>query len=84
MKVLECLVELSFPDGRFERFSIPVIKRMNRFCKSVKGKFAGRRRNVLVKLWVGRDVTVDDVKNYLHTYFLKCGLWKYVTRFQLA
>ena len=69
-------VEVNCPEHGFERFRIKIIKKFNVSSDEVIPKF--RRKpspGDLSCVYVGRDVSMQQVQQYVLDYFRRRGLW---------
>lgn len=77
-------VELRCPEHGLERFRIKIVKKFNMSPNMIMPKFRSRRKaSGLSRLLVGRDVSNQEVENYLIAYFRERGLWESILKMKL-
>lgn len=81
--MVSLIVELSCPQHGFERFRIKVVKRFNMHANEIKPRFRSRpKAGGLRCVYVGRDVTEKEIRNYLIDHFRRRGLWERILTMQ--
>lgn len=78
------LVEMKCPEHGLERFEVKVIKRFNIASNEIKPKL--RRKPTtgeLSRLYVGRNVSSNEAKDYLIDYFRERGMLQQVVRIRM-
>lgn len=75
------IVEIKCPDHGLERFKVKIIKRFNIASHQIIPKFRAKPvRGELSLIYVGRDVSVKEAKNYLVDYFREKGMLEKIVR----
>jgi hypothetical protein len=78
------LIEMKCPKHGFERFRVKLIKRFNITSNEIIPKL--RRKPTLDEiglLYVGRNVSYDEAKNYLISYFRERGMLEEIVRIRM-
>jgi len=77
-------VEMKCPEHGLERFRIKIVKRFNMNPSTIMPKYRSRRKaSGLSRLLVGRDVSSQEIEDYLIKYFREKGLWKSILKMKL-
>ncbi len=79
------LIEMRCPRHGFERFRVKLIKRFNIASNEIIPKL--RRKPTLDEiglLYVGRNVSYDEAKNYLISYFRERGMLEEIVRIRMS
>jgi len=72
------------PQHGFERFRVKLIKRFNIASDEIKPKLRTKpTRGEIGRLYVGRNVSHDEAKNYLIDYFREKGMLKEIVRIRM-
>lgn len=71
-------IEMNSPKYGFERFRIKVVQRYNMESDKIMPKIRSRPEPGISCLYVGRDVSQREVRDYLIEYFRKRGLWEHI------
>lgn len=77
------LVEMICPQHGFERFEIKVIKRFNITSDKIMPKLRSKGRNEISILYIGRNVSYNEAKDYLIDYFHERGMSKEILRVRM-
>lgn len=78
------LVELKCPEHGLERFKIKIVKRANIKSDTIMPKFRSRpTAGDLSCLLVGRNVSYEEIKEFLADYFRQKGLLEAILRIQV-
>jgi hypothetical protein len=83
-RLASILIEMKCPRHGFERFRVKLIKRFNIASDEIIPKT--RRKptlNEIGLLYVGRDVSYDEAKNYLIGYFRERGMLEEIVRIRM-
>jgi hypothetical protein len=78
------LIEMRCPRHGFERFRVKLIKRFNITSDEIVPKL--RRKPTLDEiclLYVGRNVSYDEAKNYLISYYRERGMLEEIVRIRM-
>ena len=79
------LVEISCPRHGLERYKVKVIKRFNiasdQIVPKLKNKFA---KGELSRVYVGRNVSYSDVRDFLIDYFRERGMLEEILRMKMS
>jgi len=77
------LVEIRCPEHGLERFRIKVIKRYNLAANTIQAKNRSKHLDEITCLYVGRNVSQKEVKNYLTNYFRERNMLEAITKIRL-
>jgi hypothetical protein len=83
-RLTSILIEMRCPTHGFERFRVKLIKRFNIASDEIIPK--PRRKPTLDEiglLYVGRNVSYDEAKNYLLSYFRERGMLEEIVRIRM-
>ena len=84
LTLVSILVEMSCPRHGLERFKVRIIKRFNIASSEITPKLRSKPvRGELSSLYVGRNVTNSEVKEYLIDYFREKGMLEDIVRMKL-
>ena len=81
--MLNILIEIRCPKHGLERFRIKVIKRYNLAANIIQAKNRSKHIGEITCLYVGRDVSQKEVKNYLTNYFREKNMLEAITKIRL-
>lgn len=71
------------PKHGLERFRVKIVRRFNIYADEIQPKFRSRPKSGgLSCLYVGRDVTEREMRNFLVEHFRKRGLWERILSMQ--
>jgi hypothetical protein len=75
------LIEMRCPKHGFERFRVKLIKRFNITSDEIIPKLRSKpTSDEVCLLYVGRNVSYDEAKNYLISYYRERGLLEEIVR----
>jgi hypothetical protein len=78
------LIEMSCPRHGLERFKVKIITRYNIASNQIMPKLRTKPiRGEVSSLYVGRNVTYNEVKDYLVDYFRERGTLNEILRMKL-
>ena len=78
------LIEMKCPQHGFERFTIKVIKRFNIASDEITPKLRIKpRQGQISRIYIGRNVKYDQVKDYISDYFDQRGMLKEIVRMRV-
>jgi hypothetical protein len=77
------LIEVRCPEHGLERFRIKVIKRYNLAANIIQAKNRSKQIGEITCLYVGRNVSQEEVKNYLTNYFREKNMLEAITKIRL-
>jgi len=78
------LIEVRCPRHGFERFRVKLIKRFNITSDEIIPKLRSKpTRDEVSLLYVGRNVSYDEAKNYLVSYYRERGMLEEIVRMKL-
>jgi len=78
------LIEMKCPQHGFERFQVKVIKRCNIASDQILPKLRSKPKSGEISLlYVGRNVSNNDVKNYIVDYFRDRGMLQEILRIRM-
>lgn len=84
LTLVSILIEMSCPRHGFERFKVRIIKRFNIASSEIMPKLRSKPvRGELSSLYVGRNVSYGEVKDYLIDYFREKGMLEGIVRMKL-
>lgn len=84
LTLVSILIEMSCPRHGFERFKVRIIKRFNIASSEIMPKLRSKPvRGELSSLYVGRNVSYGEVKDYLIDYFREKGMLEEIVRMKL-
>jgi len=81
--LLNVWIEMQHPQHGLERFRIKVIKKYNLAANTIQPKILSRSSSGINCLYVGRNVSEEEVKNYLVNYFREKNLLEAITKMKM-
>ena len=83
--LVSILIEMSCPTHGLERFKVKIIKRFNIASSQIMPKLRSKPvRGELSSLYVGRNVTYNEAKDYLIDYFRERGMLEEILRMRIS
>ena len=77
-------IEAKCNEHGFERFKVKIIKKFNMPSSEITPRFRSRPKpGELSCLLVGRDVSWQQIQNYMVDYFRERGLWESIIRMKM-
>lgn len=84
LTLVSILIEMSCPKHGLERFKVRIVKRFNIASGQIMPKLRSKPvRGELSSLYVGRNVTYNEVQDYLVDYFREKGMLQEIVRMKL-
>jgi len=78
------LIEMKCPQHGLERFTIKVIKRFNIASDEITPKLKIKpRQGQISRVYIGRNVKYDQVKDYISDYFDQRGMLQEIVRMRM-
>lgn len=78
------LIEMKCPQHGLERFTIKVIKRFNIASDEITPKLRIKpRQGQISRVYIGRNVKYDQVKDYISDYFDQRGMLQEIVRMRM-
>jgi hypothetical protein len=78
------LIEMNCPQHGLERFTIKVIKRFNIASDEITPKLKIKpRQGQISRVYIGRNVKYDQVKDYISDYFDQRGMLQEIVRMRM-
>lgn len=74
---------MQHPQHGLERFRIKVIKKYNLVANTIQPKVPSRSGSGISCLYIGRNVSEEEVKNYLINYFREKNLLEAITKMKM-
>ena len=82
--MVSVLIEMRCPEHGFERFKVKIIKRFNISSDEIMPKVTRKPRGGEISLlYVGRNVSYDEAKNYIIGYFREKGMLEEILRVRM-
>lgn len=77
--MLSFTIEMDCPEHGFERFRIKVVKKFNIESRAIKLIYRSRpKTGGISRVYVGRDVEEEEVKEFLIEHLRERGVWNTV------
>jgi len=73
--MLNFIVEVKCPTHGFERFRVKVVKCFNMPSKGIEPHLRSKPKYSLSYIRVGRNVTTNEIEDFLIEYFRERGIW---------
>jgi len=83
--LVSILIEMRCPQHGFERFRVKIVKRFNIASNEIIPKTISKpRQGEISRLYIGRNVSYNEVKNYLVDHFRERGTLEKIVRMRVT
>jgi hypothetical protein len=83
--LVSILIEVKCPQHGFERFRVKIIKRFNITYNKIMPKERSKSKHgEISRLYIGRNVSYNEAKNYLINYFHDRGMLEKIVRMRIS
>jgi hypothetical protein len=85
LTLVSILIEVKCPQHGFERFRVKVITRFNIASNKIMVKERSRpRKGEISRLYIGRNVSYKEAKDYLINHFRERGMLEKIVRMKIS